>query len=75
MPLAGEIVGAPRVDRCPYSEVEADVAKRRAQVSEGDIWRGGRGRRSGRAAERQLPEITYERAAQELLSIARPAAA
>jgi hypothetical protein len=75
MSLAGEIAGAPRVDRCPYLEIEADVAKRRAQVSEGDMWRGGGGGRSGRVAEWQLPELTYEHVVQELLSIARRAAA
>lgn len=74
MSLAGEIVGAPRADRCPYLEIEADVAKRRAQVSEGDMWLGGGGGRSGRAAQWQLPELTYERVVQELLSIARRAA-
>ena len=47
MSLAGEITGTPRVDRCPYLEIEADVAKRRAQVSEGDMWRGGGGAAAG----------------------------
>jgi len=37
MSLDGEITGAPREDRLPYLQLEADVDKRLVTVSEGDM--------------------------------------
>ena len=55
MSLAGEITGTPRVDRLPYLQLEANVDKRLVTVSEGDIWEGRGGNRSGKVAEWKLP--------------------
>ena len=74
MSLKGEIVGGPRPDRHPYLQLEADVARRQVQVSEGDIWRGAGGGRSGRIGVWQLSELTSDRVIQELVAIARRAA-
>lgn len=71
MSLAGEITGTPRVDRLPYLQLEANVDKRLVTVSEGDIWEGRGGNRSGKVAEWKLPEITAAVVTQEVLAILR----
>ncbi len=38
MSLEGDIIGAPRQDLNPYLQLDADVAHRRIDVWEGDMW-------------------------------------
>lgn len=71
MSLEGDIVDEPRADREPYLQLEADIGGRRVQVSEGDMWRGAGGKRSGRTGEWQLSELAHDRVVQELLEIAQ----
>ncbi len=73
MSLEGEIVGAPRQDRHPYLQLDADVAKRDVAVSEGDMWHGHGGNSSGKIGEWQLSEITTTRVTEEILAILRRA--
>ncbi len=73
MSFRGEITGTPRQDRHPYLQLDAEVDKRSASVSEGDMWQGQGGNRSGKSAEWQLEEITAARVTQELLAIIRRA--
>ncbi len=73
MSFRGEITGAPRQDRHPYLQLDADVDKRSVTVSEGDMWQGHGGNRSGKFAEWQLVEITAARVTQETLAIIRRA--
>ena len=70
MSLEGGIVGEPRADREPYLQLEANVAGRDIEVSEGDMWRGAGGKRSGPVGNWQLFELTKDRVIQELLAIA-----
>lgn len=73
MSLEGEIAGAPRQDRHPYLQLDADVAKRNVAVSEGDMWQGHGGNSSGKIGEWQLSEITTTRVTEEILAILRRA--
>ena len=73
MSYSGEITGAPRQDRHSYLQLDADVDKRSVIVSEGDMWQGHGGNRSGQFAEWQLVEITPARVTQEILAIIRRA--
>ena len=73
MSFMGEINGAPRQDRHPYLQLDAEVDKRSVTISEGDMWQGHSGNRSGKSAEWQLEEITAGRVTQELLAIIRRA--
>lgn len=73
MSFMGEINGAPRQDRHPYLQLDAEVDKRSVTVSEGDMWQGHGGNRSGKSDEWQLEEITAARVTQELLAIIRRA--
>ncbi len=73
MSFSGEITGAPRHDRHPYLQLDADIDKRSVTVSEGDMWQGQGGNRSGKFAEWQLVEITPARVTQEILAIIRRA--
>jgi hypothetical protein len=75
MSLEGTIGDSPRPDRHPYLELEADVDHRLVQVSEGDMWRGGGGGRSGRVDALPLCDLTHDHITQELLRIARRSAA
>jgi hypothetical protein len=74
MSLEGGIVGEPRADREPYLQLEANVAGRDIEVSEGDMWHGAGGRRSGPVGHWRLFELTKDRVIQELLAIARRSA-
>ena len=40
MSLEGEIPAEPRQDRDPFLQLDADVARRRVDVWEGDMWQG-----------------------------------
>jgi hypothetical protein len=73
MSLQGDIAGVPRQDRHPYLQLDADVAKRNVAVSEGDMWDGHGGNRSGKIGEWQLSEITTARVTDEILAILRRA--
>lgn len=74
MSLEGEISGSPRPDRHPYLQLDADVDKRTVSVSEGDMWQGSGGNRSGRTAEWPLSEITPQLVTAEAIAILRRAA-
>lgn len=73
MSFSGEIVGTPRPDRHPYLQLDADVAKRAVTVSEGDMWQGRGGGRSGKAGEWKLSEITSAQVTDKILEIIRRA--
>jgi hypothetical protein len=74
MSLRGEIAGSPRQDRHPYLQLDADVDKRAVEVSEGDMWQGGGGNRSGKVGEWQIAEISAARVTEEALDILRRSA-
>ena len=69
MSLEGEIVGTARVDRHPYLQLDANVTQRAVTVSEGDVWAGRGGNRSGPVAEWQLSEINTAKVTEEILAI------
>jgi hypothetical protein len=73
MSFSDEITGAPRQDRHPYLQLDANVDKRSVTVSEGDMWQGAGGNRSGKFAEWELVKITADRVTQEILAIIRRA--
>jgi hypothetical protein len=73
MSFRGEITGAPRQDRHPYLQLDADIDRRLVTVSEGDMWEGQGGNRSGKIAEWQLADVTFGRVTQEVLGIVRRA--
>ena len=58
MSLEGPIDGSPRQDRHPYLQVDADTERRVVILSEGDMWLGAGGSRSGKVAEVTLDEVT-----------------
>ena len=70
MSLEGEIEGLARPDRHPYLQLDADVAERQVEISEGDMWRGAGGGHSGRIGSWQLSDVHYDRIVDELLNIA-----
>ncbi len=71
MSLSGEIEGSPRQDRHPYLQLDADVDKRSVVVSEGDMWQGHGGNRSGKVGEWRLAEITAPLVTEEALAVLR----
>jgi hypothetical protein len=71
MSLSGEIDGSPRQDRHPYLQLDADVDKRSVVVSEGDMWQGHGGYRSGKVGEWRLSEITSALVTQQTVAILR----
>jgi hypothetical protein len=71
MSLSGEIAGAPRQDRHPYLQLDADVDKRVVLVSAGDMWEGHGGNHTGRVGEWQLSEIDAALVTEEVLAILR----
>jgi hypothetical protein len=73
--LDGEIVGTPRPDRHAYLELDAEVVPLTVSVSEGDMWLGAGGCRSGRIAEWQMSDLNAGRVTAELMGIVRRAAA
>jgi hypothetical protein len=74
MSLQGEISGAPRLDRHPYLQLEADVDNRTIRVTEGDNWQG-RGRNHGGSAGSWEPaDVTRALVTEELLAIVRRSA-
>jgi hypothetical protein len=71
MSLQGEIDGSPREDRHPYLQLDANVNKRSVIISEGDMWQGHGGNRSGKIGEWWLTEITAAMVISEALAILR----
>lgn len=71
MSLSGEIVGAPRQDRHPYLQFDADVDNRVVVMSEGDMWLGHGGNSTGRVGTLKLPELTAELVTAEAIATLR----
>jgi hypothetical protein len=72
MSLEGDIAGAPRQDLNPYLQLDIDVATRRIDVWEGDVWEK---QGSSRATSPwQLSEITAESVTHRVIDILRRAA-
>lgn len=71
MSLRGEITGAPRQDRHPYLELDANVDRALVTISEGDIWNGHGGSSSGPVGQRPLAEITETFITSEVLAVIR----
>jgi hypothetical protein len=57
MSLSGEVGDAPRQDRHPYLQLDADVALQTVKISEGDMWQGHGGNSSGEVGKRPLSEV------------------
>ena len=60
MSINGPISGTPWPDRYPYLQLDADVDRRAVKVSEGDMWLGHGGNRSGPVATWRLSEMTAD---------------
>jgi hypothetical protein len=72
MSLKGEITGAPRQDRNPYLQLDADVAHHRVDVWEGDMWeKQGTSRAT---SPWQLSEISSESITERVVAILERAA-
>ena len=71
MSLRDEITGTPRQDRHPYLQLDANIDRRQVTISEGDMWNGHGGNRSGRVGDRPLAEITDTLITAEALAILR----
>ena len=74
MSLQGPIDGAPRQDRNPYLQLDADAAARVIRLTEGDSWRGGGAGHSGFAGTWNPGHVTRDLVVQELLEIVRRSA-
>ncbi len=74
MSLQGPIDGAPRQDRNPHLQLDADVVGRVVRVSEGDSWRSGGAGHSGPAGTWKLPDVNRATVVSELLEIVRRSA-
>jgi hypothetical protein len=73
MSLSGEVADPARPDRNPYLQLDADTSRRVVAVSEGDMWEGSGGNRSGKVADWQLGDLSGPRVTGELLPILRRA--
>jgi hypothetical protein len=74
MSLSGEFVDAPREDRHPYLQFDADVERQLVKMSEGDMWQGHGGNRSGEVGERPLSEVNTNVIIDESIAILARAA-
>jgi len=74
MSFKGAIVGDPRPDRHPYVQLDADVEHHTVRLSEGDMWQGAGGGRSGSAGTWNVEEITSGVVLDEVLEVIRRAA-
>jgi hypothetical protein len=72
MSLDGETIGAPRQDLNPYLQLDADVAHRRIDVWEGDMWQKQGTSRS--TAPWQLNEISTKSVTERVVGILERAA-
>jgi hypothetical protein len=74
MSLQGEISGAPRLDRHPYLQLDADVDNRTIRVTEGDNWQGRGASHSSSAGSWRPADVTRAVVTKELLAIVRRSA-
>ena len=74
MSLQGPIEGAPRQDRNPYLQLDADVTEGVIRVTEGDSWGGGGAGHSGAAGTWSLTEVTRDLVIGEVADIVRRSA-
>ncbi len=74
MSLQGPIEGAPRQDRNPYLQLDADVVDRVIRLTEGDSWRGGGAGHSGSAGTWKPADVTDALVIRELADIVRRSA-
>jgi hypothetical protein len=72
MSLEGDIIGAPRQDLNPYLQLDADVAHRRIDVWEGDMWQRQGTSRS--TAPWQLNEVSTKSVTERVVAILERAA-
>jgi hypothetical protein len=72
MSLEGDVAERPRQDRNPYLQLDIDVATRRVDVWEGDMWEKQGSSRS--TTPWQLSEITAQSVTQRVIDILRRAA-
>jgi hypothetical protein len=72
MSLDGEIIGEPRQDLNPYLQLDADVAHRRIDVWEGDMWQKQGTSRS--TAPWQLIDISTKSVTERAVAILERAA-
>jgi hypothetical protein len=71
MSLLGEIDPAPRADRHPYLQLDADPDSRRVEIWEGDLWRGRAGGMSGKVAVWTLRDMNGPHVEREAIDILR----
>jgi hypothetical protein len=74
MSLQGEISGAPRLDRHPYLQLDADVDSRTIRLTEGDNWQGRGTNHGGSTASWKPADVTRALVTKELLAIVRRSA-
>ena len=74
MSLQGEISGAPRLDRHPYLQLDADVDNRMIRLTEGDNWQGGGAAHLGSTGTWKPADVTRALVIEELLAIVRRSA-
>jgi hypothetical protein len=74
MSLSGEIEGSPRPNHHPYLQLDADPESHMVMISEGDMWHGRGGNRSGLTGQWALPEVTGIRVTETVVDILRRSA-
>ncbi len=74
MSLQGEISGAPRLDRHPYLQLDADVDNGMIRLTEGDNWQGHGTSHGGSAGNWKPADVTRALVIEELLGIVRRSA-
>jgi hypothetical protein len=74
MSLQGQISGAPRLDRHPYLQLDADVDNRAIRLTEGDNWQGRGTSHGGTAGSWKPADVTRALVTEELLAIVRRSA-
>jgi hypothetical protein len=74
MSLQGQISGAPRLDRHPYLQLDADVDNRTIRLTEGDNWQGRGTSHGGTAGSWKPEDVTQALVTEELLAIVRRSA-
>jgi hypothetical protein len=73
MSLSGDLIGRPRRDQHPYLQLDYDIARKRVNVAEGDMWKGHG--TSGPVGTWIPSEITGDTVTKSLLGVLRRAAA
>jgi hypothetical protein len=69
MSLQGELTGAPRLDRHPYLQLDADIENRLIRLTEGDSWNSQGTGHSGSAGTWSPTDVTRALVVEELLAI------